>query len=180
MTERRGEFPAEWLDEAVELLGRDGRRGTIPVFGQSMRPTLLEGQLLAVEFRPERLRRGDVLLLRQESGLVVHRLVGRTRRGLRTRGDATILLDPPQQPGQVKGRIIAVRDAFGWRDMRGAPAQIYATCLAWHDLFWAALGAVAARVDPRIRNWLGGLDRALLSVVHGLLFRSLHRRTSLE
>ena len=185
MTERRGELPVELLDEAVELLGRDGRRGTLPVAGLSMRPTLLEGQLLAVEFRPQRLQRGDILLLRQESGLVVHRLVGRARgadghRGLRTRGDGTILLDPFMDLAQVKGRVIAVRDARGWRDLRATPARLYGTCVAWHDLFWAAMGAVAARIDPRIRGWMGRLDRALLSVAHRLLFRPLHRRTTLH
>ena len=64
---------------AVELMGRVGRDGTVRVEGESMRPALRPGQRLAVDFAPERLARGDVLVFRQGDALLVHRMLWRSR-----------------------------------------------------------------------------------------------------
>ncbi|HKQ62516.1 MAG TPA: S24/S26 family peptidase, partial [Candidatus Polarisedimenticolaceae bacterium] len=118
----------ELLDAAVELLGRAGRRGTVRVQGQSMTPTLASGQTLGVEFAPEALRRGDLLLFRQQDYLVVHRLLGPAsfpdgRRCWRTRGDGMLALDPPVDPARVVGRVVAVQLGEEWRSLEGRWAR---------------------------------------------------------
>jgi len=176
------------LDAAVELMGRGGRGGTVRVQGQSMLPTLLPDELLAVEFGSQRLRAGDMLLFRQADYLVVHRLLGRARRRgaarrLRTRGDGVLGLDPPVDPSRIVGRAIAVKRGEQWRGFESRAARIYARGLAWHDLFWAATGVAAYFVDRVLRRLrlprglvrgVGAVDRWLLRRVHGLLFDRFH------
>jgi hypothetical protein len=187
-----GKLRAELLDAAVDLMGRSGRGGAVRVRGDSMRPTLLAGQRLAVEFAPQRLACGDLLLFRQADYLVVHRLLGRARTPsgrpcLRTRGDGVASLDPPVEPQRVVGRVLAVEHRDGWRSVRGAAARAYARCLAVHDLFWAAAGVVARLGDRALRRMrlpavllpvVAALDRWLLARWHGLLFCRVHTAVS--
>jgi hypothetical protein len=166
----------EWVLAAVELMGHAGRRGTVRVRGESMQPTLRPGQLLAVDFAPQRLSRGDMLVFRQGDLLLVHRLLGSARPKdgrprLRTRGDGTLGLDPPVDLDRVVGRVIALEDGSRWRTTRDRRARTYAWCLAWHDLFWAAV----AGVSPRRLQWrVAVVDRRLLRAVHRTLFNRLH------
>ena len=183
------EFRVRLQDEAVDLMSRMDR-GTLPVCGESMRPTLRPGHVLAVEFSPSSLQRGDLLLFRQADYLVVHRLLGNARAGgsrpsLRTRGDGVTNLDPPLERSRVVGRAIAVQVEDGWRGLRGRRARVYAWALALHDLAWAALGVLAARFDRLARGAGGSLslsslvrasDRQLLHLVHWLLFSLVHPR----
>ncbi len=178
------------LDAAVELLGRSGGSGMVRVQGVSMLPMLRPGQRLAVEFSPARLGAGDLLLFRQGAELVVHRLLGRGggARGpsyYRTRGDGVPRLDPPVDPANVVGRVTAVEQPAGWRDVRGRPARLYGRCLAWHDRFWSLVQHGASRLDPalerihwrlRLRPRVAALDRGLLYAAHRLLFAAFHRR----
>jgi hypothetical protein len=176
------------LDAAVDLMGRAGRGGSVRVRGRSMLPTLAEGQLLAVEFSPDSLRVGDVLVYRQNGLLMVHRLLGDARSGsgeavFRTRGDGLTYLDPPLRVSRILGRVIALRCGDEWRSTRAARARLYARCVAWHDLFWAAVGVAARslerhsgseRVGAPLRRLVAACDRRLLSLAHRLLFRWAH------
>ena len=173
---------------AVDLMGRAGRRGTVRVRGESMQPTLRPGQLLAVEFAPERLARGDMLIFRQDDLLLVHRLLGparpiQGRPRLRTRGDGALSLDPPVDVDRVIGRVVALADGEHWRTTRDRPARAYAWCLAWHDLFWAVVATVSQRVDRglhrlripwRLRPAVASVERWLLRRVHRAFFDRLH------
>jgi hypothetical protein len=177
---------------AVDLMGRDGREGQVRVQGESMRPTLRPGQLLAVDFAPGPAARGDLLVFRQGDLLLVHRVLGSARPlegrpRLRTRGDGVPVLDPAVDLDRVLGRVVAFEDADGWRSVRGTTARAYARCLAWHDLFWAAMRELSVRVDGRLgrygiplrfRPWTTAVDRGILRLVHRLLFRRLHPRIS--
>jgi hypothetical protein len=181
---------ADWVLAAVELLGRAGRHGTVCVRGESMRPTLRPGQRLAVEFSPEAPRTGDLLLFRQGDQLLVHRLLGaarplRGRRRLRTRGDGVPTLDPPLDLDRIVGRVVAVEDGAAWRSTRRRTARAYAWLLARHDLFWAAVGAIARAIDrrsarrpwvPRLCPLVAAVDRRLLRGVHRALFHFAHAR----
>lgn len=187
-----GEWTVEILDAAVELMGRAGRGGTVNVVGTSMSPTLREGFVVAVEFAPQELRRGDMLLFRQREILVVHRLLGWARPSdgvdwLRTRGDATISLDPRLDPALVVGRVIAFRDEQGWWDVRSRGARLFALLMAWHGLVWSGLAALADRAKRAVgrpgravgpRTWLGRIDGQKQRLAHALIFRLLHRRTN--
>jgi hypothetical protein len=190
MTRSSAESPQELLDAAVELLGKSGRSGTFRVQGDSMVPTLRPGRRFAVEFEPERLWPGMLLLYRQVDYLVVHRLLGDSRRrdgrsGYRTRGDGRIALDPTLDAERIVGRVVAVEGDGAWWSLDGAGARLYARLMAWHALFWAAVGAVA-RLCDRVPRRLGfgtplvalaaWIDRVLLRLVHGLGFRLCHAR----
>jgi hypothetical protein len=179
---------AEIVLAAVELMGRAGRQGTVLVQGESMRPTLRPGQLLAVEFSPGATARGDMLVFRQGETLLVHRLVGPApalegRPRLRTRGDGVLVFDPPVELDRVVARVVAFKDGERWRSTRHRAARAYARCLAWHDLFWGAVGVVLRRLENRLKTSRIGLrlrpvaravDRLLLRCVHHLLFKRMH------
>ena len=153
-----------------------------------MLPTLEDGQRVAIRPGPRHLERGDLLLFRQVDYLVVHRLLGGTasedgRPCLRTRGDGKQLFDPPVERSQVKGRVIAIEADGLWWDLRGAGARFYALGLVLHGFIWALAGMLAKRAEGGLRligigsplqSWVGGADRALLGLIHRLLFKRLH------
>ena len=183
-----GQLSGQFLDAAVDLMGRAGRGGTVRVRGRSMIPTLIEGQVLAIEFSPGSLSRGDMLVYRQDGMLMVHRLLGPARfpdgrPSLRTRGDGLPTFDPHLEETRVVGRVIALQTGEGWRSTRGGRARLYAWCLAFHDYFWAAsavfaraiegaLGTVGLRVP--LRRWVTAVDRRSLRLAHGYLFHWAH------
>lgn len=183
---------AELVLAAVELMGRAGRNGTVLVQGESMRPTLHPGQMLAVEFSPDVTARGDMLVFRQGDALLVHRVVGQApplggRPRLRTRGDGVLTLDPPVDLDRVVALVVAFEDGEQWRSTRHRVARAYAWCLAWHDLFWAAVGVVLRRLEQRpkgsqtaarLRPVAEAVDRRLLRCVHRLLSKWMHRRVA--
>jgi hypothetical protein len=183
----------EILKAAAELLGRDGRAGTVRIRGTSMAPMLHPDQRVAVAFDGAEPRRGDLLLFRQADYLAVHRMLGAARPGpdgelrLRTRGDGQVGLDPPLNPADVLGRVTAIETDGGWRSLDGTLAGIYARCIARHDLFWAGVGVCARTVDRRLgrdrsegllSRWVSRSDRGLLTMTHVLLFRVCHPRVA--
>jgi hypothetical protein len=177
-----------WIAEAVDLLRAEGREALFRIrdTDTSMVPTLDPGRLVMIDFRPPRLRRGDLLLFRQSDYLVVHRLVGTARlpsgrSGLRTRGDAMHRLDPALSESDVVGRAVAAETRLGWRSLVGGRARLFARAMAWHDLWWARAGAGIARggaLAARAVPLVCAIDRALLRLAHAALFRLTHRRMS--
>ncbi len=192
MPPARLNFTVDLLDAAVELMGRSGRNGQVRVRGTSMLPTLVEGQIVFVDFAPGRLARGDVLLFRLDDLLIVHRLVGEVwrrdgRHYYRARGDGRIHLDPPVVPERVVGRVVALFNADGWWSIRGRAARTYAWFLAWHALLWAAIGVMARGIERALARlgitvWLQARvragDRRLLTWIHRMLFERVHERVS--
>ncbi len=181
------------LGAAVELLARSGRGGIVVLRGTSMEPTLPAESVVAVDFSPDRLRRGDLLLFHQADYLVVHRLLGRARGRdaglvLRTRGDAAARLDPPVTSARVVGRVVSVRREGSWRGLRTRPARAYAAAVAVHALAFSAAGAIALRTFDRAmgRSGSGGAlgrriascDRWLLALADRWLFDRLHPRVA--
>jgi hypothetical protein len=184
----RGPLSVKQLDAAVDLIGRHGRVAVLPVTGDSMLPSLRAGQRIAVELLPGEPQRGDLLVFRQLDYLVVHRFLGPASReddrpSLRTRGDHIPALDPVVERSRVRGRVIAFEDAGRWWGLDTGAARAWALAVAIHDLFWAAAGAVASRLDGRSRRlglplslarWTTAVDRAALGLAYRLLFRALH------
>src|SRR3989454_7882575 len=104
------------FNEITGELLRCGNRVRFRAVGASMQPTIEDGELITVApVEPAAVKRGDILLYRGERGLIAHRLVGlrRSVKGEDVRyllqGDASVDRDDPVQPGQVLGRVVAVR-----------------------------------------------------------------------
>jgi len=185
---KAGDDRERWIAEAVDLLRGEGRESLFRIrdSDRSMVPTLDPGDLVAIDFSPDRLRRGDLLLFRQSDYLVVHRLLGTARfpngrACLRTRGDAMSRLDPPLDAGDVVGRATAAKTRHGWRSLEGGRARLFAVAMALHDLAWAGIGAGIARAGPvvaRAAPLASAIDLAAGRMAHAALFRLLHPRVA--
>jgi len=106
------EFRPDLLAPLLCDLGAEGRSAEFPVRGNSMRPMLKDGdRVRLVPATPAELRVGEVVVLTQPTGPVIHRVVGwwPSRRGWRilTKGDGAHRLDPPLRAQSAVGRVVA-------------------------------------------------------------------------
>jgi hypothetical protein len=116
----------ELLPLALELWGRAGARHWIAIEGRSMSPLLREGDTVLVSHGREGLQRGCVVLFRQKSKLVAHRVlrISRDNGGttLTTKGDSLRTLDAPVPAERIVGWVVAIDrdgrqrrlDSTGW------------------------------------------------------------------
>ncbi|MBN2432553.1 MAG: S24/S26 family peptidase [Acidobacteria bacterium] len=100
---------AAGADLLPDILDR-GVRVRVRVTGNSMRPAVRSGDRVTIEpVAAAAVRRGDILLIRDETGhLKLHRLVRIRRRDDRaylTRGDALLTPDLPVAAASVLGRV---------------------------------------------------------------------------
>lgn len=95
--------------EVMRACLRDFGAVRFRVTGSCMAPLLPEGQVVVVSAR-RRPRWGDVVLVRQEEGLRLHRLVARPlfspRGRWRTQGDRLPGPDAPLERGDVLGTVV--------------------------------------------------------------------------
>jgi signal peptidase I len=92
--------------ELATMLLRSGGTIRIRAFGTSMLPTIWPGDIILIEGSAcDRLARGDVVLIKREESIVVHRLINTDYPQWSTRGDAMPQNDPPVRPGDVLGRV---------------------------------------------------------------------------
>lgn len=143
---------AEWLTDML----RDGLRVRVALSGNSMAPTLREGDIVVIRPRAERPPRiGDLAVLRPEPHrLLVHRLIGRDKQAgvWFSRGDACFDPDPPCSASDVLG-IVESREHNGRRRrMDGVAGVMRGHWLAW--TFPVRRQAVKARMRSR-RAWAG-------------------------
>lgn len=126
--------------------------------GPSMNPTLREPDLLEVRPYGERpVRVGDVIhfLSPTSERWVVHRVVGLTPAGARTRGDANASADPGILPrSAIAGRVVAAQRGRRRRRIAGG------------------LGGVTARHGARARRAADRLSRRLLHGAYHALART--------
>ena len=144
---------------------------------RSMEPTLVGGSSFVAAPLSGEPRPGDLLVFRQADYLVVHRYLGgaRFRDGapcLRTRGDGRSPFDPPLRRADVLARVVAVRRAGAWLSLEGTRARTFARLIAWHDLAWGAMAALARPV--KLEGLVAMIDRAVLSLAVALGFRLAH------
>ncbi len=102
--------------EAFEKTGT----ATMLVVGNSMRPSILKGDRVVVSTLSEEdsVRAGDVVLLRLENALVVHRILWRAgrkdERRYRQKGDAA-LISSVVGADAILGKVVGVRQDGGMR-----------------------------------------------------------------
>lgn len=123
----------------ISLLESSIARGQtfyLTVSSDSMTPLLQSGDEIAVVAHlPGGLRRGDIVVVDEETGLLTHRYWGKDGKGkVVTRGDRSLVFDPPWEPERLVGRVKA-------RRRRGRTLSLERGWGAW---LAAHLGRVAA------------------------------------
>jgi signal peptidase I len=74
-----------------------------------MEPLLHPGDVVVVEpVQPNKLYRGDVIVVQRRGELITHRLVGMDHDGWRTKGDHDPYFDAPVPAQAILGRVIAI------------------------------------------------------------------------
>lgn len=125
-------IPDNFAEVTANLL-RQGHSVRFRATGQSMHPTIRDGEEITVEpVAPREVKRGDILLYRGAKGVIAHRVVDIETDSRRQsaisqpsavssqssslsphylfilRGDASSSCDQPVAPAQVLGRVISV------------------------------------------------------------------------
>lgn len=100
------------VNAAVGLWQTTSRRHWLDASGTSMLPLIHHGDRLLVDHGPFAPRRGDIVLFRQESGLLAHRIVSiKQRCGTQrviTKGDNVGWFDRPLPAADLLGRVVAI------------------------------------------------------------------------
>jgi signal peptidase len=145
-------MPVEETDTLVilreDILNR-GRHFRILIKGRSMFPMLRDGDVVEIrDFDLNRLRVGDLLLFKTESGqLVLHRYLGQQifegRVWLTTKGDASRGCDRPIAPQQILGRVVQIHSSRGVQSLEGLPARLANYIFAKISPYRHILGRIA-------------------------------------
>lgn len=144
-------------DQGLALAPFLKRAGSViesQIRGRSMGGTLVSGTRIRIRCGtsldyPE----GAVIAFLGGRGLVGHRVVGRgrDRQGgalLLTRGDGSLICDPPVEPDRILGEVIEWQDGESWRPLPAAPPNtLLGRGTAAGTLL---LIRVALAVDPRL------------------------------
>jgi hypothetical protein len=125
------------------LLRKSGAEIESEVRGSSMVPTLQPGRRVRIRCGPGRFQPGDIVAIIADP-TVVHRVVGRSRRGSRsyviTRGDAAPFCDLPVPEEEILGTVIAYDGNGSWQ-----PPSPYVRSGGLRTVFaWLSLRAVTA------------------------------------
>jgi polysaccharide export outer membrane protein len=80
--------------------------------GKSMYPTIRDGELITVQpVTISEVKNGDIVLYRNEKGVIAHRVVHVNKPNLLLRGDSSNTLDAPVMPDQILGKVISTKRA---------------------------------------------------------------------
>ena len=118
-TDAQGNVSVETACGLAEEVVRTFGEVRLRVFGTSMAPAILPGDLVTVRrAHPGEISAGDVVLVSKSGRLFVHRVVGRRAVGpaqnasdgapLITRGDRLAHNDPQVSPDELLGRVISL------------------------------------------------------------------------
>ncbi|MFK7800912.1 MAG: signal peptidase I [Anaerolineae bacterium] len=97
---------AELLLEALQ----SGESPSLMVISNSMAPLLEKNDQVILEpVDLETLKKGDIITIKSNEGFLTHRVVSRSNREIRTKGDRNITLDPPHHIDQIIGRVASIK-----------------------------------------------------------------------
>lgn len=97
------------VSATTELWKNSGVQHWIPVAGNSMLPILRPGDSVQVAHGQKSIFRGDIVVFRQNGGLVIHRVLAVRGKFLLTKGDNRLRPDPPVPSAAVLGKVAARR-----------------------------------------------------------------------
>ncbi|HST21878.1 MAG TPA: signal peptidase I [Blastocatellia bacterium] len=101
-----------FLEASHELL-RLGYAVRFRAGGQSMHPTIKDGEMITVEpVTPGDVKRGDILLYEFKKSVIAHRVMRVERKAAQLRfilrGDSSQTCDAPVEASEILGRVISV------------------------------------------------------------------------
>jgi signal peptidase len=148
-------LPAYVLEAVLDVWGQAGEQHLIPTTGRSMVPLIQDGDHVLVAHGCAGVRRGDVIILRREGRLVVHRVLriysGHAGPTFLTKGDHVSQLDSPLRADEIVGRVLALK--------RGDRYMSLDTTV-WRMVGW--LIAVSMLAWTKLDNWGRDLKQGLL------------------
>ncbi len=110
----------------------------VPVRGNSMEPTLREGDICWVRVgRPKGLRVGQIVVIHTRRGWIVHRVVGAWGGWIVTRGDERVRVDARVSKRAVVGVVVRAERAGHPRSLHDAGLDRFCY-IGW--TWWRALG----------------------------------------
>jgi hypothetical protein len=146
----------------------------VPVIGDSMEPTFRDGDRLVVRVPVEKLLFGDVLLLRHCGLDVAHRLVGRVRGRLRTKGDGKGHFDGwTSDEGDVVGRVIECRRGDCRADLGSRASRARSVAAGLVSFCTGHVYRVATKLDAATFGGGGQEFRGDVIATNRILFRLL-------
>ncbi len=174
--------PTTVVEAAIELLSAAGGTARLHVAGLSMAPLLCPGDVVIVQLGKLQPRLGDVVVRRQDGALVVHRVVKVTGEHIITKGDASLLADPPTTLDDILGVVTAIEGASAV-DLTHGVWRALGPALAAYSLLvgraWWALSVLRRRLlpdwSPRALRIVGHALRFTLGVPMRLLVRAVRR-----
>lgn len=118
------------LELATSVL-RSGGRIRIKALGTSMLPSIWPGDILLIESTlTDEFTHGDVVLVKREKSILIHRLVNKNGPQWITRGDAMPQNDPPASPADILGKVSEIRCGARVITPKG-PVPLLQRMLAW-------------------------------------------------
>ena len=171
------------VDDLLLVSLAEGREIRLRVNGTSMVPLLKLGDIVVIQrIEPERLRKGDLVVVRHEHELVTHRLVWQTAGKWVTKGDNCRSLDPAVVDQAILGKVIALERSGATIDLQEKHWQTINRWLArlgWIEanvfLFSRRLRACLPNYNTSREGAKGSLAARLLSVPFRLATRILVR-----
>ena len=98
---------AELFKKVIDLIGNDADYFTVRVRSFSMHPVLKDGDLVIAK-KTKNIKRGNVVIFREGSFLVIHRVVVKLGPIVITRGDNQKKFDSPLLVDKIIGKVVAV------------------------------------------------------------------------
>ena len=99
------------LSALAEQVLQSGKRFSFRAHGTSMSPFIRDGDIVFLEQPPE-YSVGDVVMLRGDGSIVLHRIVAMDGSGITTRGDGMLQCDPgTAAPAALLGKVVRVSGA---------------------------------------------------------------------
>jgi len=171
------------VDEMFQVSLAEGREIRLRVNGTSMVPFLKPGDIVVLQrIEPERLSRGDLVVVRREHDLVTHRLVWQGTGQWLTKGDNCRSLDPAVVDKAILGKVIALERSGTIIDLQEQRWQIknrWLARLGWIEAnvfrFGRRLRACLPNYSTNRADVKGSIAARLLSVPFRLAARMLIR-----
>jgi hypothetical protein len=152
-------IPGPILNGALDAWREGEEQHYIPITGGSMLPLIRNGDQVLVAHGSGDVSRGDVVVFRQESGLVAHRILrvigGDAEPVFLTKGDNTSQADSPVHARAVVGRVLAVKRAG--RELRLDTAL-------WRTVGWSI--AVFSLIFSGLYGWGRSIKRKVIGDRH--------------